>query len=222
MEEARCRGGGGIVAEAVGGGVADEGDGGHSCAIGNNIQVNGGENPRADTADRRGAGEAGLSVLDIGGADGWKCSRLVELAESWIVSRRGYGLRDGGCLAFARALETVIPGSRVSTILRDGRPDHHGVLLPDGRGADADGIYQGADEWVSGFWRRELIPRGSTLAVVPELVPSIEVPDIAEDSSTLAEIISGLATGRMTRGLKRAEAAGRKRGGGSAQLSRSM
>jgi hypothetical protein len=164
----------------------------------------------------------GLPLPGIGRAGGWKCSRLVELAESWIVSRRGYGLRDGGCLAFARALETVIPGSRVSTILRDGRPDHHGVLLPDGRWADADGIYQGADEWVSGFRRRELIPRGCTLAVVAELVPSREVPDIAEDSSTLAEIMSGLRTGGMARGLKRAEKAGRRHEGGSAQLFRSM
>jgi hypothetical protein len=111
------------------------------------------------------------------------------LANDWVVSRYGYGLSDGGCLAIARALAEVTPGAKIATILRDSRPDHYGVALPDGRLVDAEGVYGDADAWVACFYERELIPKGSSLSFEAKFTPSDEVPDSQEVKKGLVAIL---------------------------------
>jgi hypothetical protein len=123
----------------------------------------------------------------------WSRRPPILRASAWLVENFGYGLSDGGCLIFARAAQELFPNSALATILRDNRPDHYGIMLEDGRLADAEGVYSSGSAWVECFRSREILPRDCRLCVAAEFVPSEEIPDSPAASKKLAGLLAGLS-----------------------------
>lgn len=121
----------------------------------------------------------------------WPSPRDWKKAWSHIISERDFGFFDGGCLILAEALKMILSGSRIGTILVQGRVDHYVVRLSNGSWADADGTTSCSRELATRYGRRELSrEQQNHIVVVDKKIEHRGVPRSMKLSRELALLLA--------------------------------
>jgi hypothetical protein len=81
----------------------------------------------------------------------WPDIKRIQAAESYLIRKRGFGFMDGGCWMFAKAIQLLIPGAQIVTIMCNRQPDHYGVRLENGLWGDARGMHESQYFWAQRY-----------------------------------------------------------------------
>lgn len=114
---------------------------------------------------------------------------VLDAAMEFVVEKHGFGFFDGGCLIFAKAVRIVSSNASIVTLLREGEPDHYGILLPRSGWGDFDGFHATPQRWTDFFRGRELV--AGPISHVDAFVPSSQIPYDRSTARAVARILAG-------------------------------
>jgi hypothetical protein len=120
--------------------------------------------------------------------EAWPSQTNIDKARNYIIEKRAFGFSDGGCRIFAEALKFVIPDCEIVTILRNKRPDHYGVYLPNqSLWGDENGLHENQYLWAQRFAYLENV--SGNLVIAKEYIDSENIPKDEALSEKIAKML---------------------------------